>query len=784
MAVYTRAVLRPALVLTLLFASATAGAQLSARVRMVARGQLPAAAIGTPGHAGALVTVRLRGGAARLASLGLPAHPLTTDVAAAELGADAIAYLAAALPGEPLAIEERRLLHPLLDRAAALIGAPAARAASGLSGRGVLVGVVDTGVDLRHADLRAADGHTRLLAVLDQSQPADARHADLGDYAGAIWLKDEIDALLDAEAAGLPPPTPITQVDDQGHGTHVASIAAGNGLGTGNGQPAGRYLGIAPEADLLAARVTDPSGEISDVGVLTACRFLVDRAAAIGEPLVVNFSLGTGSGPHDGSTNFEVAFDEIFPRDQPGRAVVVAAGNGGGHDLHAGGLALDGEIALPLELRDGDTGTLALELWYDGGLDVALETPDGRRTDWVAPGQSGDTTLDGQARVLIDNSGARATGARRDAALVLQGAGAARPSTGRWTLHLRGRSLRYDAWIEEGGVAKQAHFVDRIVADDRLAVPATATSAIAVGSLVSRLDWPTVDGRTYSPMGADPTRTGGPSFFSSPGPTADGRFAPDVAAPGEYVIAAMSRDATPDHPTSVFRADPNDLNALVADDGVHGVLRGTSQATPMVTGAIALLLQAAPTLTSEQLREVLRVTAAAVDGTAGWSPRVGFGRIDVPAALEFLRGVRGTIADPIVSTVGVSRDLLPPDSDETTTVTVTPRDAAGHALGGGHAVAIELSAGAAQGGVVDRGGRYERVFVAHAARGVRGDVTVTVDGVALAAHPVVWFVPSRAEAGGALTPGGGCAVAPGGPLPVLGLGAALVLLALLRRRRS
>src|SRR4051794_40651863 len=104
------------------------------------------------------------------------------------------------------------------------------------------------------------------------------------------------------------------------------------------------------------------------------------------------------------------------------------------------------------------------------------------------------------------------------------------------------------------------------------------------------------------------TRTptiGFPSGFSAPGPTADGRFAPDVLGPGEYIISSLSRDASPDLPTSEFFVGVGNHFAW-ADDGVHGVLRGTSQATPHVTGTLALLLQADPALTQASLREILR----------------------------------------------------------------------------------------------------------------------------------------------------------------------------------
>ena len=741
-------------------------AQLSARARMVARGQLAPSAIGRPNAASrALVTVRLNGGAVRLQALGFPARPLTDEIAAVELDGAGLAALAQAVPDAR--VEERRLFARQLDRAAKMVGAPAARAATGLTGRGTLVGVIDTGIDFRHDDLRNDDGSSRVQALLDHRTPEDGRHKRIGSFGGAIWHKDEIDALLAAEDQHVTPALQIPQRDVDGHGTHVSSLAASNGRATGQGFPSGRYVGIAPEAGLLVAQTAGADGSFTDVDVLDSCRFMLTERKLLDRPLVVNLSLGGSGGPHDGTTNIEIAFDQLFPREARGLALTVAAGNDGLRDIHAGGWALDGEETLTLALDPGGSGDLPIDLWYRGDLDLAVESPGGRRTPWVPRGQHLDAMFEGEAEILIDNGEPSPNTELIDAIAVIRGSSIAPPAKGNWKLHVRGRSIRYDAWLIDSLIAQLAHFSDHIVTDDQLTVPATARSAISVGSLVSRYDWPTLDGRMFAIPASEPSRIGEPSTFSAMGPTADGRFAPDVAAPGEFIIGAMSRDATPKVPTSVFRADPSDLTLLWADDGVHGVLRGTSQATPIVTGVIALLFEADPTLSSETVREILRATAQPVPDTAAWSPKSGFGRVDAARALAYLRGARGTTLDVAGSPVGLSRDLVPPGSEETTRVTVTPRDATGLPLGPGHEVTIESSAGMPLGGVIGVGsGRYERTFVGHAPRGATGVISATVDGVALQQHPVVYFVVARDEIGSALTAGGGCAMGASQPVPL------------------
>ena len=209
--------------------------------------------------------------------------------------------------------------------------------------------------------------------------------------------------------------------------------------------------------------------------------------------------------------------------------------------------------------------------------------------------------------------------------------------------------------------------------------------------------------------------------------------------------------------TLFFFVAPGD-HITWGDDGVHAVLRGTSQAAPHVAGAIALLFQADPTLTLDAAREILRVTAN--DGGSGYTPKAGFGKLDVLAALDFALGARGASVSATASSVGVSRNLVPP-GDETTVVTVTPRADDRTPLGSGHAVTIITSAGDPVGDVVDvGGGRYERTFAAHAPRGTTAVVSVTVDGVPLAAHPSIYIVDARAEIGAPFTAGGGCAFGP------------------------
>src|SRR5262249_12650712 len=146
------------------------------------------------------------------------------------------------------------------------------------------------------------------------------------------------------------------------------------------------------------------------------------------------------------------------------------------------------------------------------------------------------------------------------------------------------------------------------------------------------------------------------------------------------------------------RGDPGQL---VADDGVHGAMRGTSQAAPHVTGAIALLMQVDPTLTPRRARELLRASATLHEGEPGFTPRGGFGRLDVARAVALLMRTATGPLDTARSTIGVSRDALAPG--ERLLVSVVPRDSAASPLGPAHDVAITADAGRFDGPTVATG---------------------------------------------------------------------------------
>jgi subtilisin family serine protease len=481
-------------------------------------------------------------------------------------------------------------------------------------GDGVVVGVLDSGLDYTHADFRTATNTSRVKALYDFSVGTNC----------AACRPGQLDSLTCPEKDGT---------GGHGHGTHVTGIA------TGNGTQNPVYVGMAPDADILfvkGIRDDESLGGFSDADVFAGTQYMFAVAKALGEPAVVNLSLGGQFGAHDGSSLYEQAMSALTG---PGNIIVAAAGNSGGDPIHSS-FAVEGHdynTALELAfLVIPGSNQAAIDIWYPDASDVSVGIAAYRPghlatpvfvSGAVAPGSTVQgTATDGStaiADVTIDaETTSDSNNHSRNVLVALQTSqGGADMSDYVWSVYMFG-SGTIDAWAATGasfappGTSFPAPYFRAGDSNETIGSPATSKRLIAVGSFVTKTSWRDVNGATE----IIPTATLDQiSNFSSLGPTRDGRIKPDLAAPGEAVISALSKDYPADDPHVAF-------------GGHYQEQQGTSQASPHVTGVVALMLQRNPFLTGEDARKILQQSAVPAGGAVP-NNTYGAGRLDALAAL-------------------------------------------------------------------------------------------------------------------------------------------------------
>ncbi len=511
-------------------------------------------------------------------------------------------------------------------------------------GRDVLVGVIDVGgFDFAHPDFLDDNRRTRWVAIWDQagtSRPSPAATTpgqSVGLDYGSEILRDHMNAAL-AGAGRLHMAAtslePQSQMVVGSHGSHVASIAAGNSGVARRALIAGVLLALRPE-DTVAASSFYDSTRIAD-----AVEYLLELAARLGNgtplPLSINISLGTNGHAHDTSSAMARWIDNALATR--GRCVSVAAGNAGQVEpgsptdrgfikgrIHAGGRLPATNLRHELGWIVGGDGIQDLsenemEIWYgpQDRFDVEVKPP-GR--PWIGPIKLGqmirNEVLDNGTVLSVHSEAYHpANGLNRISVLLSPFFGPKAPdgsqqqgpiASGEWRVRLTGavvRDGRFDAWIERDdprrlpGAGQQwrypSYFASGSYTDDRM-----------IGSLACAE-------RLLAVANADIAHNAA-HVTSSRGPTRDGRSKPDIAANGTDVVAARAFDS----------------------EFPWIEMTGTSMASPYVCGVAALMLRIWPGLTSAQIQGIMRSTSAPLPGqTFGWRNDTGFGLIDAEACAK------------------------------------------------------------------------------------------------------------------------------------------------------
>lgn len=498
----------------------------------------------------------------------------------------------------------------------------------GVSGKDVIIAILDRGIEWQNWDFRNLDGTTRIKWLLDMS---GQNWCDPHNPRAVEYSADEINAALAGRSV-------LTSRDAVGHGTVTAGIAAGNGRSL----PGGIHHGVAPEADLIIVKMTsegvpghhvEPSEEAFNGCIGQALDWLNQKIEPVGKPVVALINSGGQLwGPLDGTSIVSRKIEEFFG-NRPGRIFVAPSGDEAGLPTHAGGNYSSSTTIVNISRSSGDQTQLAM--WFKGpSASIAVEFDDDHRSLTARTDVPGDQDIQNGGNEIylhVYEPGQEpypTTSVGIDHFVNLEFKGHA--STGHISLRgLPAEVGRFDMYSDQAAVTE---FRDHLVSG-WLTDYASTKSAIVIGAYVSTNTWIDITGTAQPTSPNDQEVPGGLWITknrggSAGGPTRDGRRALDVVTPGENVFATYASN-------SYWAANTSNL---IQDGGSHYGWQGaTSGAAPIAVGAIALMLEMKSDLTSDQVRDLLHKTASK-DGITVPIPddNWGSGRIDVRAALDLL----------------------------------------------------------------------------------------------------------------------------------------------------
>lgn len=532
-----------------------------------------------------------------------------------------------------------------LDVARAQTGVDEAVSRFGVTGKGVIVAVLDRGIDWKNDDFRNEDGTTRIKWIFDLSDDSGANAPDNSYGMGTIYTEAQINAALTGG------PTLATR-DAVGHGSTTAGIICGNGRGL----PSRKYRGVAPNATLIVVKIVGGApahgSEPAEANFFSAAKvpvgmdFVRDKVEELGMPCVMLPNYGSIGGPADGTSELCRKVDGLV---RPGLIFVNGPGDEGGAANRASGTVPANGTA-SLEIKKGQTGTLRLDLWYPGEdrFDVTLVTPGGTYGPYTSP----TTNAAADSRTQTGNFTYYHNGADRDFYGALNGkreifidfTGA----VGTYTVQLKGASVpaggHFEAGINPATFGQAAATANRFLT---FAYPgnqgniwdgATARLNICPGDYVIRTNYTDVDGVARSVTGQG--SVGQIWTGSSAGPTYDGRMGVDFTAPGDSLFTVYN-------PTSYWATSR--FNMIQDGLGKYGRASAVSASAPFATGVIALMLEMNPQLDSTTAKRILQESARADAFTGAVpNPQWGYGKLDALGALSRL-------ADTLLRITGVQR---------------------------------------------------------------------------------------------------------------------------------
>ncbi len=532
-----------------------------------------------------------------LAAYGVTVGSISGNMATVMIPVERFAELASSGICATLDVGEKQ--HLMMDNVRTNLGIDQIHAGmnlpQGYDGSGVVVGVIDIGFEYFHPSFYDTTGTTlRVKRVWNQKDSTGTAPGGYG-YGSEYTTESQMLAAATDDTAQL-------------HGTHVAGIAAGCGAPSGDGTA---YKGIAPGADLVLVPVILESANIID-----AIQYVHSYAQSVGKPCVINMSFGDIIGPHDG-TGIDDRFVSSFVAQHPDSLVLVtSAGNAGNNKVHLVKQFSQEDSLLVTnvvnDLLQHDKGEM--DFWGDRNFSVAL------------------TLVNTSTQAQVDFTGFFTTGA--DSSFVTNLLANDNDTlTCQFTLSgMDSLNQRYNAKVKIGRVPNghkliltvrcdtvatihswcskvtynETSLVDGTVnGDSQYTIDgfgANTDDVVSVGAYATRLSFTTYNGIFVA--SADEQEMGEIAYFSSLGPTFDGRTKPDIAAPGVNVVSSINRFCEPG--LGIYVYDTVNWHGQLER---YSAVSGTSMSSPAVTGVVALWMQHNPALGTDSVRAILHGTA-------------------------------------------------------------------------------------------------------------------------------------------------------------------------------
>lgn len=571
------------------------------------------------------------------------------------LNAGYLTYVEAPI-GDLIPLNDRMLLNnnvlPLHQGLAPLM--------AGLEGSGVVMGIVDTGIELAHPDFLDEQGETRVLELWDHTMEFDEEHVPEPYGFGTLWTKQEIDDGVSVAEE---------QVSWFGHGSTVTGTACGDGSAVDD------FTGVAPKSEMVIVSFDfDRPGFLGDVA--NSVQYLFNKAEDLEMPCVVNTSLGTYYGSHDGLDPTSLYIDSLIDAS-PGRMVVAAVGNSHG--------------VPPYHLRMEPEGTDTLFSWFEAENTLSNESSGVLYELWADTAAFSDIRFASGADHPNPSIGLRSTGTFLSMEDVLgvqvddelvNSQGDILGTVQYWA-QLRGEQIqmqvfieepdssnyrfrlmlagegRIDIWttnifgtsdiVQESALPSLDEFpeiVNYVLPDKRMHMVSSWTCSdkvITVANYVNRTSYLDVNGETTTINETE----GELASSSSSGPTRDERQKPDLAATGTVTLSTGNFQML----ESLIDNEP----FKVAQGGMHFRNAGSSMASPVVAGTAALLLEQCPFATQSTIESAI-LDNTATDSFTGLDlpgERWGYGKVDAFGAVTSLTVIPEVIQeDDVLTTSG------------------------------------------------------------------------------------------------------------------------------------